>query len=117
MGIVRDLDWPDCLNVRDLGGLRAADGGTTRHGAVVRADHLAYLTDAGWDALWDHGIRTIISLETDAYDHAVAAGNNRPLVVRRHAEELTHLRLRIEDGNDADFMTRWAETGLWVTPL
>lgn len=29
----RDLDWDGCLNVRDLGGLATADGGSTRVGA------------------------------------------------------------------------------------
>ncbi len=113
----RDLEWPDCLNVRDLGGLRASDGGTTRFGAVVRGDHPSYLTDAGWAALWDHGVRTVISLETDTRDPRVAAGNNLPLVMNGRYSALTHLRLRIEDGDDADFMSRWADTGLWATPL
>ena len=57
----RDLDWPDCLNVRDLGGLPVSGGGSTRVGAVVRGDHPSYLTPAGWNALWDHGVRTVIS--------------------------------------------------------
>jgi protein-tyrosine phosphatase len=113
----RDLDWPDCLNARDFGGLRTSDGGTTRWGAVVRSDHPSYLTDAGWQAMWDHGIRTVISLETEGRDPQIAAHNNCRLVPDQRFEGLTHLRFRIEDGNDAEFMTRWAETGLWVTPL
>jgi protein-tyrosine phosphatase len=31
------LDWEGCYNVRDLGGLRTADGRETRWGAVVRS--------------------------------------------------------------------------------
>jgi hypothetical protein len=62
-------------------------------------------------------VRTVISLETDASDPRVVAGNNLPLVVGDHRPGLTHLRLRIEDGNDAEFMSRWAESGLWITPL
>ncbi len=112
----RDLDWPDCLNVRDLGGLPVTAGGTTRRGAVVRGDHPTYLTEVGWAALWDHGIRTIISLETET-DPGVAAANNIPLVVEGRWSGLVHLRLRLEDGTDPDFMSRWAESGLWVTPL
>jgi protein-tyrosine phosphatase len=113
----RDLDWPDCANTRDLGGLSVADGGVTRFGAVVRSDHPSRLTDAGWDALWDHGIRTVISLETDTTDPRVAARNNVPVDVRERRAGLTHLRLRIEDGDDTEFMSRWAATGLWLTPL
>ena len=42
----RHLDWDGCPNVRDLGGLRTADGGRIRHGALVRADALDRLTAA-----------------------------------------------------------------------
>jgi protein tyrosine/serine phosphatase len=59
------LDWQGCLNVRDLGGLPTADGGTTRMGALVRADAPDRLTPAGWQALRDYGIRTIVDLRND----------------------------------------------------
>jgi protein-tyrosine phosphatase len=58
----RALTWDACVNVRDLGGFETADGGRTRHGAVVRADTLARLSDEGWRALVDHGIRRIVDL-------------------------------------------------------
>jgi protein tyrosine/serine phosphatase len=57
--MTRDLDWEGCFNVRDLGGLPAADGRHTRWGALVRADAVDRLTAAGWAALHDHGVRTI----------------------------------------------------------
>jgi len=41
------------------------DGGETRPGAVVRADSVRQLSDAGWRALVDHGIRTVIDLRGD----------------------------------------------------
>lgn len=41
------------------------DGGETRFGAVVRADSVRQLSDAGWQALVDHGIRTVIDLRGD----------------------------------------------------
>jgi protein-tyrosine phosphatase len=59
---IRQLEWEGCLNVRDLGGYPAADGRKTRWGAVVRSDNLAPLTEAGRNALRDHGIRSIIDL-------------------------------------------------------
>jgi protein-tyrosine phosphatase len=62
----RDLGWEGLLNVRDLGGHRTEDGGETRYGAIVRADSVRRLTDNGWKALVDYGIRTIIDLRTDA---------------------------------------------------
>ncbi|MFL6030650.1 MAG: tyrosine-protein phosphatase [Gaiellaceae bacterium] len=61
----RDLVWDGCLNVRDLGGHRTKDGGETRYGAVVRADSIRQLTDAGWTSAVDYGVRTIVDLRTD----------------------------------------------------
>jgi protein-tyrosine phosphatase len=58
----RDLVWDGCLNVRDLGGLPTTDGGETRRGAVVRADSVRLLSDDGWRALVDHGIRLVVDL-------------------------------------------------------
>lgn len=58
----RALVWPDCYNVRDLGGLPTADGRTTKWGAVVRADMLNRLTDLGRERLINYGVRTVIDL-------------------------------------------------------
>jgi protein tyrosine/serine phosphatase len=58
----RDLDWDGCLNVRDLGGLPTEDGGETRFGAVVRADSVRRLSDRGWAALVEYGVRRIVDL-------------------------------------------------------
>ena len=61
----RDLVWDGCLNVRDLGGHPTTDGGETRFGAVVRSDSVRQLSDAGWEALVAHGIRTVVDLRGD----------------------------------------------------
>ena len=58
----RDLVWDGCLNVRDLGGLPTEDGGETQFGAIVRADSVRQLSAGGWQALVDHGIRTVVDL-------------------------------------------------------
>lgn len=58
----RNLDWDGCLNVRDLGGHRTADGGETRFGAIVRADAIRQLTDAGWKEAVQYGVRTVVDL-------------------------------------------------------
>jgi protein tyrosine/serine phosphatase len=60
----RDLAWEGCLNVRDLGGHRTEDGGETRYGAIVRADSVRQLTDAGWSAAVEYGVRTVVDLRT-----------------------------------------------------
>lgn len=58
----RELAWEGCLNVRDLGGHPTKDGSETRYGAVVRADSVRQLSAAGWRALVEHGISTVIDL-------------------------------------------------------
>ncbi|HYM66058.1 MAG TPA: tyrosine-protein phosphatase, partial [Patescibacteria group bacterium] len=57
----RRLDWPDCRNARDLGGLPLR-GGHTRWGVLVRCDSTANLTPAGGAAMRAHGIATIVDL-------------------------------------------------------
>lgn len=59
---VRDLAWDGCANVRDLGGHPTEDGGTTAFGAVVRADSVRRLSEAGWQQLVDYGIERIVDL-------------------------------------------------------
>jgi protein-tyrosine phosphatase len=61
----RELAWEGCLNVRDLGGLPTQDHGETRYGRVVRADSIRQLTVAGWKAVADYGIRTVVDLRGD----------------------------------------------------
>jgi protein-tyrosine phosphatase len=61
----RELAWEGLLNVRDLGGHPTEDGGETAFGAIVRADSVRRLTDAGWASLVDYGVRTIVDLRTD----------------------------------------------------
>jgi protein-tyrosine phosphatase len=61
----RELAWDGCLNVRDLGGHRIGDGRETRYGAVVRADSVRQLTEAGWQTAVEYGIRTVIDLRGD----------------------------------------------------
>jgi protein tyrosine/serine phosphatase len=62
----RRLTWDACLNVRDLGGLPTAGGGTISWGALVRADLLCRLTEAGRRDLLAHGVRTIVDLRSAA---------------------------------------------------
>ena len=61
----RRLEWPDCWNTRDLGGLPRADG-VTRSGVLVRSDSVGHLTGAGIEAMVAYGVTTVIDLRTDA---------------------------------------------------
>jgi protein tyrosine/serine phosphatase len=71
----RVLVWDGCVNVRDLGGLPLRAGGETQFGVVVRADSLAGLTDAGWEALADYGVTRAVDLRAD---HEL--GDQKPLL-------------------------------------
>ena len=98
----RFLDWEGCVNVRDLGGLRTRSGQTIRRGALVRAGRLDRLTAAGWDALREHGVRTIVDLRND--DERADA-----------APESLHVPL---DGiEDRSFWDDWIDRAEFGTPL
>ena len=107
----RILNWEGCTNVRDLGGMEASNGSKTRWGAVVRGDHPARLTDKGWSALYEHGIRTIVSLRTYGFDE-----KDHPIVIPPHSD-IKVVSVEIEDVTNKDFVEKWATTDLWGTPL
>jgi protein-tyrosine phosphatase len=110
MTLNRQLAWNGCVNVRDLGGLEARDGCTTRWGAVVRSDHPAKLSTSGWLALYAHGIRTIISLRTRGLVEDFPDTAPRPA-------DINTVEVAIEDFTDTEFINKWVDTGLWCTPL
>src|SRR5919199_5798139 len=98
----RHLDWEGCFNVRDLGGLRTADGRETRRGAVIRADAVDRLTAAGWRALDEHGVRTIIDLRND--DELGRDTAPRPPGVAT-------LHLPLDGVHDRQFWDHWERQG------
>ncbi len=106
----RILAWNGCVNVRDLGGLKTCDGRRTRWGALVRSDSPVYLTAAGWEALYAHGIRTIVSLCT----HGLV---EEKLDIVPPYSDLIVVKVPIEDVTDADFVQQWVNSGWWSTPL
>ncbi|HKB19482.1 MAG TPA: tyrosine-protein phosphatase [Gaiellaceae bacterium] len=61
----RDLLWDGLLNVRDLGGHPTEDGGETKFDSIIRADSVRQLSGAGWAALVDYGVKTIVDLRTN----------------------------------------------------
>ncbi|MBW6422059.1 tyrosine-protein phosphatase [Rhizobium sp. XQZ8] len=60
-------------NVRDLGGYKTADGGSTRWRSVLRGDALHDLSEADIEALLGHGLATVIDLRNA---HEIAAQAN-----------------------------------------
>jgi protein-tyrosine phosphatase len=63
--ISRRLDWPDCRNTRDLGGLPSRTG-VTRSGVLIRSDNVASLTAAGRQAMIEYGVTTVIDLRAES---------------------------------------------------
>jgi protein-tyrosine phosphatase len=80
----RILRWDGCVNVRDLGGLPLADGGTTAHRVVVRADWLPGLSETGRQALLDYGVSLIVDLRPEREDLSDQY-EPLPVPVLRHA--------------------------------
>jgi protein tyrosine/serine phosphatase len=104
--VERTLHWDGCVNVRDLGGLPTLDGGVTRFGAVIRSDNTHRLSDAGWQALVDLGVRTVVDLR---WHEELAADAPRELPI-----ELVHISLfgELGDGYWAELeqrLARWSE--------
>ena len=111
MTTYRILNWDGCNNVRDLGGFETADGKKIKWGGIVRGDHPARLTARGWDALYKHGIRTIVSLRTHGFDE-----KDHPVVVSPYTD-IQVVSVEIEDVTNEEFVEKWATTDLWGTPL
>lgn len=106
----RVLAWDGCHNVRDLGGLRTLDGGTTRWGAVIRSDTPGRLTTDGWSSLHAYGIRTIVTLRTYGM-------TEDELNITPPYPDILTIQAEIEDITDRDFVQQWVNTNLWGTPL
>ena len=106
----RVLAWDGCINVRDLGGLSTGDGRSTRWKAIVRSDTPARLTPAGWSALYDYGIRRIITLRT-------VGMTEDELDFMSPYPDLVTVQAAIEDLTDKEFLQKWAISNLWGTPL
>jgi protein-tyrosine phosphatase len=104
----RHLDWDGCFNVRDLGGIPLAGGGETRRGAMIRADNIDGLSAAGWSALQEHGVRTVIDLRND--DERERDRSERPAGIQT-------LHLPLDGIDDSDFWDDWMHGPQFATPL
>lgn len=110
-GIVTTLDWPDCRNARDVGGLRTIDGRRVGFAALLRSDNHDRLTAAGVDLVRSFGISRILDLragwECDNFPSPFANDAvylNVPLTDPAHQDDTTvqdtYLRL-IDNGRGA----------------
>jgi protein-tyrosine phosphatase len=105
----RIIHFEGMTNARDLGGLRTRDNRLTRFGQVIRSDTPARLSPEGWSALYNSGIRTIITLRTH--------GMTEPeLDFTSPYADIATVQAEIEDITDREFLEKWAMTELWGTP-
>lgn len=106
-GAERHLEWEGAFNVRDLGGLPVA-GGRIRRGALVRGDTPERLTEAGWAALWEHGVRTVVDLRN--------ADELAPDLAPR-PEGLRTVQIPLDVAEDREFWRIWESGPQFGTPL
>jgi protein-tyrosine phosphatase len=91
---------------RDLGGLRTRDGRTIRRGALVRARSLDRLDDAGWSALRELGVRTLVDLRND--DERGAAPS---------PDGIACVHVPLDGVDDREFWAEWAADWRFGTPV
>lgn len=94
----RTLRWEGCCNIRDLGGLPLETGGETRFGVVVRADDVSLLSEAGWSAVAEYGVRRIVDLrhEDEPYEPPVEIVRV-PLLNPGSISEVDELLLEVQE--------------------
>ena len=98
----RELSWDGCVNARDLGGL-----GRVRPGAVVRMEQPRRLSEAGWAAVWEYGVRTVVDLrDPSEYEPERAP---RP-------EGIATVRVPL-DPVATPFYERWTKIDSFASPL
>ncbi|MGU3411349.1 tyrosine-protein phosphatase [Microbacterium sp. M1A1_1b] len=95
-------------NARDLGGLPRRSGGTTPRGRYFRSESVDRLTERGWDALRDAGIRTVVDLRTP--EERAQDTSERP-------GWLTTVAVDHDDLQDTAFWSGYWSNGLVGTPL
>jgi len=77
-------------NMRDLGGIDTADGGTVRHGVLFRSDMLRHATGADLERIGELGLRTVVDLRRP--DEIAEHGRFEAEGVDYRHLELRHLR-------------------------
>jgi protein-tyrosine phosphatase len=90
------LDWPNCLNARDVGGLPTTDGGRIRERALVRTDSHSKLTPEGVAAVHAYGVSRIIDLRRDRECRASLSP---------FASDPLYLNIQVQDPADPDHET------------
>jgi protein-tyrosine phosphatase len=127
MTVSRDIRWDGFYNARDLGGLPTKAGATTRHGAFIRSADLRFVTDAGWRAARDYGVRLIVDLRNE--DEIRPVTGTSPTALAGSAQfvaatdgtvasrGIDRLEVALDDIEDVDFWQYANRQQLNGTPL
>ena len=100
--------WDGARNLRDLGGLPLAAGGTTRPGRVFRSAAPEWMTAQGWEDARAAGLDTVVDLR-----NAVERGRTpeHPVLAPDTLTGITVVHAPTEDPEDEGFL---AECGPWL---
>jgi protein-tyrosine phosphatase len=74
----------------------------------VRGDSPSRLTEAGWEALLEHGVRTIVDLRND---------DERGPDAARRPDDVTTVHVALDGLDDTDFWEDWMHGPQFATPM
>ena len=109
----REVAWDGAHNVRDLGGLPLAGGGTTRSRAFYRSSSPRFMTVDGWRQAREAGVRTVVDLRRDGE----VAGDPVPTADAAGAAGLAVVRADLDGPKDHPVWDLVEGGGLDGTPL
>ena len=113
MNTPRWLDLDGVVNMRDVGGIPTADGGSITPGRLFRSDNLHDLTEASVRHLVDDlGVTDVIDLRTEVEVHLEGAGPLRAQPLTHHHHSLIPDVVATGADADADAGSADADAGL-----
>ncbi|WP_298340006.1 tyrosine-protein phosphatase [Ferrimicrobium sp.] len=104
----RALRVDGLVNARDLGGLRRHNGSYTPRGVFFRSENLDRVSEAGWDQIWEAGIRTVVDLRQPS---------ERSCDVGSRPGWLTIRQVDLDGLDNEDFWSNYWDNGLKGTAL
>lgn len=102
---MRNLTWEGSCNLGDLGGLRRFDGSNTSEGLLFRSGRTESLTQTGWRAAQEAGVRTIVDLR-NADEIGPRSHDPKP---DRAPPSITRVHRPMEDQTNTEFMDQYGQ--------
>lgn len=104
----RSLRVDGLVNGRDLGGLERPDGTLTPVGVFFRSDNADRISPAGWEQVYEAGIRTVVDLRQP---------RERERDTRKRPSWLTTINLDLDGLENTEFWAGYWDNGLVGTAL